>query len=315
MKKKDLLQFCLKVVLLIAIVFVLDKGVGFAFVAMKDYGLKKNPESEWLRTANAIEIVSSDVVVIGSSTASHHYIPAMLADSLGMTVYNCGQDGCFFLYQNCVINMLLDRYHPKMIIWDMLPWGIDGNSESNEYQNNRYLSPYYPDNKWVASYIDSENAQAHIKMKSKMFANNSKLLYSLFPLVTKGTQTENGYIPLPSEGYEYPQIDIPDSDDSQFFLLPERLALLENTIERCKVEGVELKLVISPQYMYITNAFKGAISAISQTVEAYNHHLFDYSGTFLGDPTLFKDNIHLNHKGAIAFTSMLIKDILNEEYN
>ena len=106
-KNKSLYTFCLKAVLLLVILFGVDRLVGVAFVKMKDVGLAKNPENMWLKTAYTVEKVNADVVVIGSSKASHHYVPQMLEDSLGMTVYNCGQDGCFLLYQNCIVNMIL----------------------------------------------------------------------------------------------------------------------------------------------------------------------------------------------------------------
>ena len=145
-KKNTLLAFCLKVVLLVVILFGVDRLVGAAFVKMKDVGLATNPENMWLKTAYTVEKVDAEVVVIGSSKASHHYVPQILEDSLGMTAYNCGQDGCFFLYQNCIINMILDRYTPKMILWDIQPGSFVGVDHSLEYQNIRYLSPYYPAN-------------------------------------------------------------------------------------------------------------------------------------------------------------------------
>ena len=34
-----------------------------------------------------------DVLILGSSRAEHHYVSTILADSLGMNVYNAGIDG------------------------------------------------------------------------------------------------------------------------------------------------------------------------------------------------------------------------------
>ena len=107
--------------LLLVMLFGVDRLVGAAFVKMKDVVLAGYLENMWLLTPFTVEKVDADVVVIGSSKASHHYVPQMLEDSLGLTAYNCGQGGCFFLYQNCIINMILDRYTPKMILWDIQP--------------------------------------------------------------------------------------------------------------------------------------------------------------------------------------------------
>ena len=139
---------------------------------MKDVGLAGNPENMWLKTPFTVEKMDADVVVIGSSKASHHYVPQMLEDSLGMTAYNCGQDGCFFLYQNCIINMILDRYMPKTIIWDIQPSSFVSKDLSSEYQNIRYLSPYYPNNSWAKLHINSESTNMRFKHTSRTSAYN-----------------------------------------------------------------------------------------------------------------------------------------------
>ena len=207
-KRNTLWAFCLKIVLLVVILFGVDRLVGSAFVKMKDVGLAGNPENMWLKTPFTVEKVDADVVVIGSSKASHHYVPQMLEDSLGMTSYNCGQDGCFFLYQNCIINMILDRYTPKVILWDIQPESFIKNDVANEYQNIRYLTPYYRSSQWVKHYIDRESPKMPIRMLSEMYGYNSKLFNYIFPLVTHASSTKHGYIPLPSSGYASPRMNL-----------------------------------------------------------------------------------------------------------
>ncbi|MCQ2171296.1 MAG: hypothetical protein MJZ17_00865 [Bacteroidales bacterium] len=312
MKKKGFVSFCVKAIILLALVVVVDRAVGFAFVKMKDYGLKSNPECMWLKTPYVVEKVDADVIVVGSSKATHHYIPAMIADSLGLSVYNCGQDGCFYLYQNCIINMVLDRYKPKKIIWDIQPGCLNADGGEREYQNVRYLSPYYhDDNVWAKQYIDSEDKWSSVKMQSRMFAYNSKLLNSLFPLVMGGSTTESGYIPLPSEGYDYPKLSADFEDNSEYESWPEKLELFASTIERCRKEGVQLVIIASPQYVRPTKAYQSAVEDMQKVAVRYGSEVYDYSDLFLDDPTKFKDASHLNHKGAIAFTEMVIGKHLN----
>ena len=64
-KKNTLWAFCLKIVLLVVILFGVDRFVGAAFVKMKDVGLSANPENMWLKTPFTVEKVDADVVVIG----------------------------------------------------------------------------------------------------------------------------------------------------------------------------------------------------------------------------------------------------------
>lgn len=309
-KKNTLWAFCLKVVLLVMILFGVDRLVGAAFVKMKDVGLATNPENMWLKTPFTVEKVDADVVVIGSSKASHHYVPQMLEDSLGMTAYNCGQDGCFFLYQNCIINMILDRYTPKMILWDIQPGSFAGEDCSLEYQNMRYLSPYYPANTWAESYINSESSKMRYRMMSRMFAFNSKVLNYVFPLVTHSSATENGYLPLDTEGYLYPEMD--KQAEIEEVVNRTYLDLLDKTMKRCKEKGVELRMYISPAFSQksaLTIAAEEEIGsvAICNNVSFTNAHSDD---SFMQDATLFKDACHLNDKGAKLYTTRVIEDVL-----
>lgn len=307
MKKKGFVSFCVKAIILLALVVVMDKAVGFAFVKMKDYGLKSNPECMWLKTPYVVEKVDADVIIVGSSKATHHYIPAMIADSLGLSVYNCGQDGCFYLYQNCIINMVLDRYKPKTIIWDIQPGCLNAVGGEREYQNVRYLSPYYHDgNVWAKQFIDSEDEWSSVKMQSRMFAYNSKLLNSMFPLVMTGSTTENGYIPLPSEGYDYPKLSADYVDKSKYESWPEKLELFGSTVERCKKEGVELLIVASPGFAHPSRAYQSAVADLQKVAKRYGCEVYDYADYYIDSPDMFKDASHLNHKGAVAFTEMVI---------
>lgn len=287
------------------ILFGVDRLVGAAFVKMKDVGLATNPENMWLKTPFTVEKVDADVVVIGSSKASHHYVPQMLEDSLDMTVYNCGQDGCFFLYQNCIINMILDRYTPKMILWDIQPGSFVGEDHSNEYQNIRYLSPYYPANTWAESYINSESPKMRYRMMSRMFAFNSKALNYVFPLVTHSSATENGYIPLATEGYLYPEMSKQAEMEGEVNRV--YLDLLNETMKRCGENDVELRVCISPEFSQksaLTVAAEEEIGkvAMSNDVSFTNAHSDE---CFMQDSTLFKDTSHLNDKGARTFTGII----------
>lgn len=203
-KKKGLFAFCMRVVLLLIILFGIDRLVGATILEMKNAGLRRNPESISLKTSYTVEKVVADVVVIGSSKASHHYIPEILARHLGMTAYNCGRDGCFFLYQNCIVNMLLDRYKPKMILWDIQPGSFTGRNTTDEYQNFRYFTPFYHSSLWAKNYIDSESKKMPLRMLSEMYGYNSKLPSSIVPLIFNRSSTMNGYVPLPTTGYSYP---------------------------------------------------------------------------------------------------------------
>lgn len=311
MKNKTLLAFCLKAVMLLVILFGVDRLVGVAFVKMKDVGLVRNQENMWLKTPFTVEKVDADVVVIGSSKASHHYVTPMLEESLGMTAYNCGQDGCFFLYQNCIVNMVLDRYQPKVMIWDIQP-GSFTSKGLKEYQNVRYLSPYYVNNEWVKSFVDSESDKMVYRMMSRMFGYNSKLLNYVVPLVTHSSSILKGYIPLPAKGYKYPE-KIVGKELADLCINESYLKLLDETLSRCKERGVQLVLCISPEFAEKRAIVAEIESAIGHVVAENGARFVNCSADefFMQDSTLFKDTSHLNDKGARFYTQLIIKEIKN----
>lgn len=94
---------------------------------------------------------------------------------------------------------------------------------------------------------------------------------------------------------------------------PEKLNLFSATVARCKSEGVELLVLVSPQYSYRSNAFLNAIADLQEVAEKSGCEVYDYSDLYLDDPTKFKDANHMNHKGAVAFTKMVIEEHLRGE--
>ena len=304
MRAKNFTTFCIKIFLFIALLFIADRGIGMAFIAMKNIGLTRNPENMWLKTPYVVEKVNEDILIIGSSKATHSYIPKMFEGSLHATAYNCGQDGCFFLYQNCIINMVVDKYKPKMIIWDIQPSSFDVNNPIPEFQNIRYLSPYYGKSHWVTSYVNSEDSMMQFKMLSKMFEYNSKLLNYIFPLISNDEGTQNGYIPLPTEGYNFPKMNNKISRKATYQPDSYKLNLLAQTIKRCKSNNIKLVLIISPEYTSKSYSYEMSLKDIKKVVTESGNNCFDYSSNnkYMEDATLFKDASHLNNKGAKLFT-------------
>lgn len=313
MKKESFLGFIVNVVMVALSLLVMDRLIGAIFAKMKDIGLATNPESIWLKTPFTVESVKTDILVIGSSKASHHYVSNMLEESLGMTTYNCGQDGCFFLYQNCIMNMILDRYVPKIIIWDIQPESFVEIDKSRQYQNFRYLTPYYNKNLWAKSFVDGESRKMPYRMHSRMFGYNSMLFKYLYPIFVRTSPSCKGYIPLADDGDRYPDIMYEKEEGFTTTVDIEYLALLDSTLKRCKEKGAEVRIYISPVFSEKVKLMKDAESSICEIairngVSCSNFHSAE---VFMTDATLFKDASHLNENGAELYTQMVIESFKN----
>ena len=312
MEKKNMFwAFCLKVVLLLLILFGVDRLVGAAFVKMKDVGLERNPYHQWTKTAYVLEKGDAECVIIGSSRAEHSYITDMLVDSLEMSVYNGGQGGCFFLYQSCIINMLLDRRVPKKIIWDVQPESLPENSTMAEYQNVRYLSPYYDTDAWAKNFVNSQDRKASIRMACHQFRYNSNFVQYLMPVLGIGSITEGGYDPLPTEGYKYPFLKTLPDHEQEIGMDEEKVRRFEATLKRCKEKQVDLTLFVSPSFVVNNRTYIKAVELIKEIAKMNGYSLYDFSSddSFLSDSTLFKDGSHLNANGAKLYTKKVIEKL------
>lgn len=316
-RNKTFREFCVRAVILLIIIFGVDRLVGQLFVVMKDLGLEYNPYHQWTKTAYTLEKCDADCIIIGSSKAEHSYVVEILADSLGMNIYDGGQGGCFFLYQNCIVNMLLDRRKPKNIIWDIQPECIPEDSKMKEYQNIRYLSPYYDSSPWAKAFMNSEDNKTSLKMQCRMFRYNSKLMQYVMPIVIGKDRNDGGYKSLPNSGYIYPAMNSNSlgEENRQIAFDEYKLSVYEATLRRCKENKVNLLIFVSPSFSNHNFVYRQAVLKLEEITQNKGYKFVDYSAnnSFLRDSTLFKDVSHLNDKGARLFTQMAIKDILKNK--
>lgn len=66
--------------------------------------------------------VEADIVLVGSSRATTHYISNQLKDSIcrlkdkEYTIYNAGLKGRFVNNNSCAVESILERYNPKLLL-------------------------------------------------------------------------------------------------------------------------------------------------------------------------------------------------------
>ena len=84
---------------------------------------------------------SEDILVMGSSRAIHHYNPAVIDTVTGMSCYNCGQDGNGVILNYGRLHMILQRYRPRVIIYDVMPeYDLLAGDDNRKYLG--WLRPY-----------------------------------------------------------------------------------------------------------------------------------------------------------------------------
>ena len=110
-------RFLFKTGLFLLLAVLLDRGLGALFSYMSDHA-----SGGYLGHQNYIVNRSTDdILVFGSSRAIHHYNAALIADSLGLSCYNCGQDGEGIVLYHAWWEMIRRRHHPRLVIYEVTP--------------------------------------------------------------------------------------------------------------------------------------------------------------------------------------------------
>ena len=129
-----------KYLLRITLFFIIVAFVDIAFGKVCDY-LRDHTNGGFSGNIHYIcEECRDDIIMMGSSRMRHHYVPQVFEDSLGMSCYNAGIDGNGIILSYGFLQMILQRYSPKLIIYDVTGFDmyVDDNAKYLEM-----LRPYY----------------------------------------------------------------------------------------------------------------------------------------------------------------------------
>ena len=291
--------FIIKAIVFVILFIVADQLCGMGFKLLNKTAGDKFAREEFMRHE-----MKADVVLLGSSRCTHHYMPSILQDSLGMTVYNCGQRGNGIIYEYGRLQTIYTRYTPKIVIVDFIQ-GYD--LEVND--NNRYLDFLkvdYGTNDAVDSIFQVCDPLSSMKMCCQSYRYNSTLCDLLLNTVlrNRGRFSKDGFMPLQGEIQS---------------LEPKRTKVKPLEVDPIKVEyirkiaserkqGCRMIFVLSPCYSYPHPEFVSTIECIAKGngVEFMN---YSEDKRFLGNGKLYSDGSHLNVKGALMFSKILAGDI------
>ena len=246
------------------------------------------------------------VLVFGSSRSVHHYDPQVLADSLGVPCYNCGQDGMGIITFYGRFKLLTARYTPRLIIYDVT---TDFDLRRND--NVTYLTwlkPYY-NRPGIDSIFWHVEPTERVKMLSNMFRYNGKALQ----IITDNKPGDNnddalkGFVPLDGiMTYDKEE----DATKTQVDFDPVKLYYISRLVKDCSAKGIRLVFAISPLYNSIKqpDAYLADFLTLArkQNVPVINHY---YDTRFATNKNLFQDTYHMNRSGAEIYTSMLAHEI------
>ena len=307
-----LMPYLKKFLLLLLIVFVADRAIGH----LLEYLFYQQKRGDDYISMYVVQKSNEQVLIFGSSRASHHYVPNMFEEILYKTCFNAGRDKMDILYFNAMINITLQRYTPEIIVLDILPYSLSRSVDMASQIDilNQIIRPLFKKYPSLESMISLSGAIELWKMKlSKIYIYNSKVFSILQNTYTNfGRANVKGYKPV------YGQIDpaiyrkpIWNNIEHDTSLNKVYVDALQNIIAYCKEKNIQLTLVLSPNYFPLQMNTIRSYRAIHDIAQQNNTTLLDFSSdpAFLKRPELFYDDVHLNDEGAKYFTAKVIEKL------
>jgi hypothetical protein len=303
----------LKLLIFVSIVFLLDRIGG---IICKDLYSKSNDYTIY-RLHYTLDSTKEDILVFGSSRAQYHFVPAIISQNTGLSVYNCGFGGEGLLFSLIQLKESLKRYKPKLVVLEVSP-NVLIDPESNK--KLKILMPFSKKDPFIFEALTSEEKLEKVKLLSSIYPYNSTIASLLTGRFKQNVDTLNGFWPL--DGImdtvgvtNYMKASFPNSTISA-----EQTSLLHQFISVCDKNDIKVAVVVSPVYQS-----NGNLDAMTKLVERKcqgykNLSFFDYSkyDTTYQRNVFFKDNLHLNYQGARIFSEVISKrlnDILLQEPN
>lgn len=291
--------------------FLVNIAMFFAVVGLVDYAAGKAFRFLQANKAGGLTGIEyhvckegdEQILVMGSSRASHHYVPNIISNRLGMSCFNAGQENNGVILQYGRWKMILERYAPELVIFDITPKFDMAMNDNMAYMDR--LKPF-SDDKAVHAYISSFFPLERLKLLSCMYRYNFKFLEIVTDCFRKGDcLREGGYRPLGGHIRKEVIGKTPLAQKKSIECDAAKLHCLEKMLTEAMGVGTKAVLVVSPLWQggeYAPEAF----SPVRELVKKHGIPFFDFLDSPLCyNPDYFNDSVHLNNAGAKAFTAEL----------
>ena len=291
-------KYLIKIAIFLAIVGMTD----FTFGKVCDY-LRDHTKGGFSGNVHYIcEKSREDIIMMGSSRMRHHYVPQVFEDSLGVTCYNAGIDGNGIILCYGFLEMILQRYSPKLIIYDVT--GFDMYVDDNTKYLDM-LKPYY-DKPGISEIFFDVSPMEKWKMMSGMYRYNSNFFGLIGDNLHPMQSFEKGYWPSNKEMDYEPEnhlgYDGPVADSLKLHYLVKFITL-------AKEKDVPIVFTASPTWF--GKEYKGYLEPAKNICEEMGVPFIDnyYEKNICSDKKYWADAIHMNDKGAHKYSSMFVKEI------
>lgn len=266
------------------------------------------------RMTYSIDSTREDILLFGSSRSNHHYLPNIFEDSLNLSCYNTGKEGCFIYYQLAVLNSVIKRYSPKIIVLDITPYDFLTIDNTNDRLG--CLLPYYALHPEIKTLINQHHDFEPLKNISKIYPfNNLAFHFGRKNFERMRQEIEN-------KGFEdsdaYSIWDKPKKKEDEkvnpFLYDTTKVNAFSDFISICKNQNINLFITVSPYYRDLNVHNQKMIRKMEEISHSSNIKFFNFSQdtTFINHNYLFFDEDHLNGEGAKLLSSIVAGKIRSD---
>lgn len=290
-----------------ALCFVLmDYGVGLFF----EWAIAQLP-AEGERVAKSeyvLNRVEADVVVLGSSRAESHYDCSVIKQYFpDFSVFNCGVDGQQFYYTCAVFNSIMDRYTPKIIIWDF----SNNDLGKTDVENLTLLYPHYSVSDFIRLLLDKHDAKLRFALMSNCYKYSgtaSRIIRAMFL-----SESHNmGFVARPTKNRSVGFVA--DGKYGEFSpIVAEKADMLSSCFKRAHDAGTTICVCASPSYVKF-DGISPTIEFLKNESEKYGFVFFDGSilPDFIRKDEYWYDSRHLNVLGAEEYSRIVMRRFLDD---
>ena len=291
--------------IVVAIIVVADLLIGAvsknAILNVRDVGVNQT------NTVQAFFKRKADVLILGPSTANHHFDTRIIKDSLKMTCYNAGRDGQNVVYNAMVLDAFLTRCTPKLVIMD-----VGSSTLSDKWMVALSdFNCYYGILKPVDEILDSiATPIERVKRLSNIYRYNKTWEWLLNGKIDNEVADLDGYRPMPVNA----DANFKAVRASEHFIINETCKhYLDRIVQVCKEKNIRLVITSSPSMVIDEGNFLPDMNAYCREKGV---EFFDWNGDaiYTNHSELFYDMTHLNADGAKIFTKDLLRQTKMKEY-
>lgn len=313
MKQHKFKNILLRTVLFLAILFALDRSIGMILLNMGD----NVSHAGSFGMINKILKNNSDVIILGSSRALHHFDSEVIEKHLEKKVYNAGRGGQGLPYSRLVVDVICEKNTPGLFVLQVEPGDLMKGTYREHSSKLAKTLPFVDRSKKAKELFLSSARWNRLKYMSHSGRFNGLLLFYFFDKTGKDNFVK-GYEPL------HKSTDITSLNKMSYRIgksgtadiSQQALDDLREMIRLIRDAGSKVVLVSSPRWCK-KQVMPESYSEIAQLVEMiaveenvpYIKILQETHPVF-NDPSLFADSAHLNHKGAVVFSQIVAESLL-----